>query len=280
MTRQLISLGILSSTFVFGQTLTPRELFNKFPARPAVATPDKKPPQPAISAPGMNNASIAKPGKQPTAPNTHNSTVATLVGYSPLGLRYSLLHSSEGASYSEVDADTVFRSGDKLKVTAQSNDPAHLYVISRGSSGNWKVLFPSAEVGGGDNRVAAMQSYNIPPTGNFLFDENPGEEKLFVILSRKPVNDLESMIYDLGKKPKEAAPEKTGGKPMMLAQRIKPIDDAMVGRLRAGVQSRDLVFEKVDEKTTGPKKEKAVYVVNTKSSPDSQLIVDLTLRHR
>ena len=132
MTRQLISLGILSSTFVFGQTLTPRELFNKFPARPAVATPDKKPPQPAISAPGMNNASIAKPGKQPTAPNTHNSTVATLVAYSPLGLRYSLLHSSEGASYSEVDADTVFRSGDKLKVTAQSNDPAHLYVTGTG----------------------------------------------------------------------------------------------------------------------------------------------------
>jgi hypothetical protein len=250
-----VPIAILTGLAASGQSLTPRELFYKPVAKPPVVTPGKKTPTP-----------IPTPTDKPPTP----------VAYAPLGLRYSLLHSSDGAGYSEVDADTMFHSGDKLKVTAQSNDPAHLYVIARGSSGNWQVLFPSAQVGGGDNKVAAMKEYEIPPGGRFYFDENPGEEKLFVVLSRKPVENLEALIYDLGKKPKEGAPEKS----LVLAQRIAPIDDAMVGRLRAGVQARDLVFEKVDEKTAGPKKEKAVYVVNTKTAPDARLVVDLTLRHR
>ena len=248
----------------FGQSLTPRELFYtpvKKPVTKPAATPKKNP-----------EASKAKPPV--VKPPAQGQIVAA--AYTPLGLRYSLLHSSDGSAYSEVDPETVFRSGDKLKVTAQSNDPAHLYVIAHGSSGNWEVLFPSSKVGGGDNKVAAMQSYEIPPGGNWTFDENPGEEKLFVVLSRKPVENLESLIYDLGKTPKESAPERK----MMLAQRIAPIDAALVGRLRAGVQSRDLVFEKVDEKTAGERKEKAVYVVNTKNTPDARLVVDLTLKHR
>ena len=247
-----------------GQSLTPRELFYTPVAKPPAVPSAKK------AVPGPKK----KPDAAQTKPHADNQVIAA--SYTPLGLRYSLLHSSDGASYSEVDPETVFRSGDKLKVTAQSNDPAYLYVIARGSSGNWKVLFPSSEVGGGDNKIAAMQSCELPPGGRFYFDENPGEEKLFVILSRKPVENLESLIYDLGKTPKEAAPEKK----LLLAQRIAPIDDALVGRLRAGVQARDLVFEKVDEKTAGERKEKAVYVVNTKNSPDARLVVDLTLKHR
>jgi len=267
MTRTSLFITILSASSAFCQTLTPRELFYKPVSSPApIASPKQPTKAPATkkAAPKENKSEVAK------------APVGVAASYAPLGLRYSLLHSTDGANYNEVDGETVFHSGDKLKVTVQSNDPAQLYVIARGSSGNWNVLFPSAEVGGGDNRVTAMQSYEIPPGGRFYFDENPGEEKLFVILSRKPVENLETLIYDLGKKPKESTPDK----PLMLAQRISPIDDAMVGRLRAGVQSRDLVFEKVDEKTAGPKKEKAVYVVNKTGAADSRLVVDLTLRHR
>lgn len=261
----------------FGQSLTPRELFYSSIKKPATKQAEPQPAVKRASAPAavLRKNQESAQAKAPVVKQPAQSQIAA-AAYSPLGLRYSLLHSSDGPPYVEVDSDTVFKSGDKLRVTAQANDPAHLYVISRGSSGNWKVLFPSAEVGGGDNKVAAMQTLEIPPGGRFYFDENPGEEKLFIVLSRRPVEDLEALIYDLGKSPHENTKEKN----IMLAQQIAPIDDALVGRLRSGVQARDLVFEKVSEKTMGDRKEKALYVVNTKNSPDARLVVDLTLKHK
>jgi hypothetical protein len=269
MIRHCVPLSLFCAISM-GQSLTPRELFYT-PVKKVAAV------QPAVKTVPTAKKKQKAAQVKPPVENAPPQSALVPAAYAPLGLRYSLLHSSNGSAYNEVDAETVFRSGDKLKVTAQSNESAYLYVISRGSSGNWIVLFPTSEVGGGDNKVAAMQSNEIPPAdGRFSFDETPGEEKLFIVLSRTPVENLESLIYDLRKAPKQAAPEKE----LLLAQRIAPIDDALVGRLRAGVMARDLVFEKVDEKTAGERKEKAVYVVNTKSSPDARLVVDLTLKHR
>ncbi len=259
-----LPLLIIGASAVLGQELTPRELF--YTPAPRVAKANVPTPTPK-----------KKPATSQPKPSTEtSSTRPAPVSFTPLGLRYSLLHSADGTSYGEVDADTVFHSGDKLRVAVQSNDPAYLYVIVRGSSGNWKVMFPSADLGSGDNKVETMKGYELPPGGRFYFDENAGEEKLFIVLSRKPVANLESLMYDLAKPTKDAAPEKK----LLLAERIAPINDALVGSLRAGVQSRDLVFEKVDEKTAGERKEKAVYIVNKKATSDARLVVDLTLKHK
>jgi hypothetical protein len=62
------------------------------------------------------------------------------------------------------------------------------------------------------------------------------------------------------------------------------IDDATVGHLRE-TYTRDLIIEKVDEKTPGDKspgdkKENAVYVVNPSGSSDSRVVADLRLVHQ
>jgi hypothetical protein len=44
--------------------------------------------------------------------------------------------------------------------------------------------------------------------------------------------------------------------------------------------SRDLVFEKVDDKTSGDTKEKAMYVATQNQSADARLVVDLALKHQ
>ena len=72
---------------------------------------------------------------------------------------------------------------------------------------------------------------------------------------------------------------------MLIAGVTRPIDDALVGNLRGAVLARDLVFEKVSDKTPasrteGTRKEKAVYVVNTNRSPEARLVIDLVLKHR
>jgi hypothetical protein len=209
----------------------------------------------------------------------------------PLGLRYSLLLSRDNNPYSEVDAASTFRSGDRLKITVESNDEAYLYVIARGSSGLWKVLFPVSEVASGDNLIQPFRRYEVPNGGRFYFDEQAGEEKLFLVLSRKPEKNFEDLIYSVTEpaaapsvKPAAGAPPTPARstKTFQMAGLSRPIDDAVVGRVRGDLVARDLVFEKVDESKLSPtqQKETAVYVVNKNAGPNGKVVVDLKLEHK
>ncbi len=195
----------------------------------------------------------------------------------PLGLRYSILKRS-GNEFLEVDPESTFHSGDAIRVSVEANDTGYLYIVMKGASGNWRPLFPSAEIDSGNNRVARGRRYQIPPRNAFVFDQQAGIEKLFLVLTRRPEPDLEKLIYALS-----SGSESPAGKPepkiMILAQNRSAIGDDLVDRLRGKVLSRDLVFEKVDETTPGERKEVATYVVNHKLSADSRLVVDLVLKH-
>ena len=98
----------------------------------------------------------------------------TVKAASPLGLRYSIVKQVGGESV-EVDPESVFRSGDRIRLNVQANDNGYLYIVLRGSSGRWSPLFPSKEILSGDNRVKKGGEYEIP-LGSvwFAFDEQPG----------------------------------------------------------------------------------------------------------
>ena len=295
----LVAAGVMAQTVPQnGKKLSARELFYAEAAPPARAKPAPeakpvrnsaaKPAAPAQPAAAAEAATAApKAGPPPTIPARLNGdfsgtparTAIVQVAYSPekpLGLRYSFLRNAGGDEYREVDPDTVFRSGDRIRVAAQSNDEGYLYIVMKGTSGSWKVLFPSAEIADGSNRVTSGQQCLIPPPpGRFAFDEQAGEERLFIVLSRHPEPSLEQLIYSLG----SASPNEPP-KQLLMTLNMPPVDDALVGRLRNEVFARDLVFEKVDDSTPGDKKEKAVYVVNPTASLESRLVADVTLKHQ
>lgn len=316
-TRQVIgSLGALALALAAcfecaGQSkppkLTARELFYTAPAKTASLAKAAKP------APAAKSTQRAATRKQPvtreqppTGGDAREPVQATLattrqddtfvqVGYSPssrpLGLRYSILKYAGDQDYLEVDPDLVFRSGDRIRLRLQVNDPAYLYIVMKGSSGNWRVLFPSPEYDSGSNRVLPGREYDVPSRTRFVFDETPGEEKLFFVLSRKPESDLDKLIYELDQPAGSPAapasgPAKTQPVKTMMAMNTINVSDDLIGQLRGKVISRDLVFEKVDEKTAPPKsagappKEKAVYVVNPSTGAESRLVVDVSLKHR
>jgi hypothetical protein len=294
-----------------GKKLSARELFYAetappAPAKAAEAKPVRKsaprpaaPAQPAVAPQAATAA--PQPSPPPAVPartsggasGTPARTTVVPVAYSPsaekpLGLRYSILRNAGGDEYREVDPDTVFHSGDRIRVAAQSNDEGYLYIVMKGASGSWKVLFPSAEIADGSNRVSSGRQFLIPPPpGRFAFDEQAGEERLFIVLSRHPEPSLEQLIYSLGV-PSGPGSAKPAGEPAkadeppkhLLTAQLAPVDDALVGRLRNQVYARDLVFEKVDDSTPGDKQEKAVYVVNPTGSPESRLVADVTLKHQ
>jgi hypothetical protein len=286
--------------------LTARELFYTAPAKAAApakvakSKPAKSQQQTASRKQSMTReqppqGGDAKDPVQATLATTREDNTFVPVGYAPstrpLGLRYSILKYAGDQDYLEVDPDLVFRSGDRIRLRLQVNDPAYLYIVMKGSSGNWRVLFPSPEYDSGSNRVLPGRDYDIPSRTRFVFDETPGEEKLFFVLSRQSETDLDKMIYELDQPAAPvvaptAAPARTKPVKTMMAMNTINVSDDLVGQLRGKVIARDLVFEKVDEKTAppaaagAPAKEKAVYVVNPSTGAESRLVVDLALKHR
>jgi hypothetical protein len=191
--------------------------------------------------------------------------VLSAVTDEPLALRYSLLRQTKDRSVEEVDVDTTFHSGDRIRIRLESTDMAYLYILAKGASGRWRVLFP-ADGAGQDHRMRPDESQVVPQGGWFAFDHQAGEEKVFVMLSRKRVDDLDQAIARLrnaGQQPAKAAPA-----PAAPAQDV-PV---MLAMHTAG--ARDLVFEKVD--TT----EHAAYVATKTGGPDSHVVAELTLKHR
>ena len=248
--KHFLTLTILACPALWSQTpqLKARELFYTPPPDTA------KPVETAKAAPAKK---VAAKSAAPKTADTH--TLSTSV---PLGLRYAVLKRDASGQYSEVDPDTNFRSGDRIRLHVDANTSGYLYVVMQGSSGTWKLLFPSAEVAGGSNLVRKGESRQIPPgnTGQFVFDEQAGNEKLFIVLTRQPEADLDKLIYAMG------------GSKTLVAQ--ASLQDDVVTKLRGQVASRDLVFEKVDSS------ENAAYVVNPSSAPDARLVVDLALKHK
>jgi hypothetical protein len=177
-------------------------------------------------------------------------------------LRYAVLKRDAAGQFQEIDPDTSFRSGDRIRLKVDANTSGYLYVVMQGSSGTWKLLSPSAEVAGGSNLIRKGESRQIPPgnSGQFVFDEQAGNEKLFIVLTRQPEADLDKLIYAMG------------GTKALVAQ--ASLQDDVVSRLRSQVASRDLVFEKADGA------ENAAYVVNPSTAPDARLVVDLALKHK
>jgi len=292
----------LTAAAAWGQgtaSLRARELFYTPPPEASAAKPPVTPP-PAAPPPAPAPKTIAKktPAKTPATSQQPSSVPTQAVvdkpASGPLGMRYSVLKRNAAGEYQEVDADTVFHSGDRIRLEAQANTTGYLYVVAQGSSGNWQVLFPSREVSNGSNQVHRGETRLVPGgnQGQFVFDEQAGTEKLFFVLSRQPEQSLDKLIYFMGGQTTPADP--TVVTPAAESNRVlmaqATVSDDVIARIRSQMQSRDLIFEKVEnEKVVSQnappaagqvKIETAAYVVNRSSAPDARLVVDLKLKHQ
>jgi len=263
--KHLLILTILVASTAWSQqqpVLKARELFYTPPADPAKPATAAKAPEAKAA-----TKTVATKSSAPKAGDTH-----TLSASVPLGLRYAVLKRDSNGQYNEVDPDTNFRSGDRIRLKVDANTSGYLYVVMQGSSGTWKLLFPSSEVAGGSNLVRKGESRQIPSgdRGQFVFDEQAGNEKLFIVLTRQPEPDLDKLIYSMGGTITKDGSR--GSDRSLVAQ--ASLGDDVVSKLRTQVNSRDLVFEKVDST------ENAAYVVNPSNAPDAKLVVDIALKHK
>lgn len=259
--------------------------------KPAAKKPARRPPAPAppkevvTNTPAPTTPAPPRP-EPPITPADEPQVINAALINQPLGLRYSILKKTPSGEIVEIDSESSFQSGDSIRVTVESSDIAYLYIVNKGSSGRWNVLFPSKGIAGGANRVEPDYRYVIPPGGWFTFDEQVGEEDLFILLSRTPVDDLEKEIYELSGDDSGTPDASPADEPKVMMASASPVADSTIDGYRK-VYSRDLVFEKVDDEAapgpvalSGAKAEKAVYVVTKSGGRDARVVADLKLVHK
>ena len=255
----------------------------------------------SLSRPHSNGSTEGSrgPGKDSnTKPPARSSEVAQLVmtngyGAAPklvrsaenrIGLRCSVMLRNADKAYAEVEPDSIFHSGDHIRLSFLANTPGYFYVIQQGSTGSWSPIFPPANAAADANKVSAGESQVVPSgTRAFLFDEHPGDEKLYVILSRTPIADIDRAVDNL-RTSKSSPTEKpaSDADSGQALEAVNRIPDEFVQRLA----SRDLSLvdeEKVDQSAKKDVQgEKAIYVVSKSSAPgpDGQVVLSLDLRHQ
>jgi hypothetical protein len=150
-----------------------------------------------------------------------------------LALRYALLQGIPNScpdlrSYSGVDPDSSFRTGDCVRVFFEVNTPGYFYVLTRGSSGQFTALPVSAGSGAIESKIDPCQTYEFPADTGIRFKDPAGEERLYLVLSREPVSAFKS------------------GDQTAISQALGLSADLSAAvNAQPGLRSRDIVIEKV-----------------------------------
>jgi hypothetical protein len=190
----------------------------------------------------------------------------------PLGLNYRVLKAVNDDMFVEADTKGEFHTGDRIRLSVMCNQNGYLYVISRGASGEWSALFPHPKLKQG-NDVVAGRAYEFPGTKGdaFRFTDRTGDERLFLLLSKVPVSNLDKVIADLRSPP----PEQPG---TPVSGTKSPLTDGFMAGIRDKVRARDLVFDHVAPAASQTEGENGDYVVNQKNG--DTVMVDFTLKHK
>ncbi len=133
------------------------------------------------------------------------------------GLQYWIELHRDGKTQ-RVSNKFAFKSGDQIKFHVTSNIDGYAYILLKsGSRGESSVLFPDASTTD-NNRVQRGKDYVLPESDFLTFDENPGTEKLSLLLSRTPI-DAQAYLSNPADAPTLIASAMTGSKDL-IPQRV------------------------------------------------------------
>jgi len=117
----------------------------------------------------------------------------------PIVTRILLLDDRDSSQGTHEVTDTrTFYDGQRFRMTVKPRTAGYLYVMCQSSQGEAKLLFPNES---SDNFVEAGQVSSLPGRGWFRFDEEPGVEHMFILLSDHPISDLDKAVNEGGNMP-------------------------------------------------------------------------------
>lgn len=141
-----------------------------------------------------NNSSIALP----TSTLANNSVMPLEIHYS-LELQEQLKDGQYGASVSLAGQEVIFHDGDLIKFKITSSSSGYLYALNESPKltdnlPRYTLLFPTLDE---QHAITKSQSQVIPSTQDlgFQFIGSKGIEKVWLIFSKEPLSEIESLRY-------------------------------------------------------------------------------------
>jgi len=121
-------------------------------------------------------------------------TALLTTGCSATEVEYQILVDREFAVQPVLET-SIFRSGDKFRLRLTPRQDCHVYLLNRGTSGNYTVLFPKSQINTGSNFVPAGVCVMIPAEGSYQFDERTGFEEVILCACRRPYPPLDQLAW-------------------------------------------------------------------------------------
>jgi hypothetical protein len=225
-------------------------------------------------------ATSPKDSLPPVAPASPSQTASPAKIEAPhLGLRYNIVLVDQAGHRQPVSADRVLHTGNCFGIDLHSNRSGYVYVFAKQSSGSWVPLLPSAEMPDETNVLDPSVALKIPKHHCFGVENPPGEETLFVVLSRNPRD-----FYELYEGYKTRSSVTSGpanhatGQHLQLAK-SKQLS-AAVQHLDERFGTRDISITKANTSRDSNEPAGSVYVVNTSARPTSSIVTKIVIRHR
>lgn len=143
-------------------------------------------------------ASEKKPAN-PAGPTASNKPSEPLkpVNVARIGLGMTLFTRDSNGLAVRVDPEHVFRKGDRVRVLLETNTDGYLYIFNKTNDGPVIMIYPDKDLDEAGNYIKAHIPWEIPSGASdeerlrwLVFDENPGNERLFFVLTCEPLKNV------------------------------------------------------------------------------------------
>lgn len=182
------------------------------------------------------------------------------------GVQYWIELQHRDGARERVSNKHNFKSGDKIRFHVKANIDGYAYVLLKsGSRGEQSVLFPEESMND-SNKVKRGTDYIIPAEGFLAFDENPGVEKLSLIVSRMPI-DAQSYLAKPVEAPIMVASAMTGAKDLIPQRVLVQVTDEKVAEVANAATGGSSKPEKPHKTASRPKSKTPPKVQVAKKEP-------------
>ena len=150
-----------------------------------------------------------KPVNSPTSGSAKNANTTTANanqatkwteskgGAQAIGLGYTLFMRDANGRSVRVEPSREFHNGDRVRISLEPNVDGYLYVFHTENDGAAEMIYPDARLDSGDNSIEAHVPIEVPSSEEtderlrwFTFYGNGGTERLFVVVTREPLNSV------------------------------------------------------------------------------------------
>lgn len=120
-----------------------------------------------------------------------------------LSMEFSAIGAGPNGTSRVLPSGETLHTGDPIVFGLKVSKRAYAYLFQRKAQGQVEVLFPSANMPGLSNPVAAGTLVRVPPDGQVfrLDDKDLGTETLYVAVSERPLSNLETALAQLEANP-------------------------------------------------------------------------------